>query len=451
VGRVAERAGELLAGDHSEFSSSRVVGASFCEHPIRLWGYGHNLETGERKGEAKFVRCKTRRRSKCLACSELYERDAYTVAASGWREQTPFAWITLTAPGREVFGCQHHTWAGRDGSRRCTPRRKCPGCGTEVAACRRFHKSGDPLIGVPVCECFDYEEAAAFNASVPALWTETLNALNAAFPQPAERHKVRSGEHRGEVVMRPPRLAFIKVAEWQRRGLIHIHALVRGIDDADKLAEVVSAVSANGHSWGENSRVEVISPTNEEKARTKFSYLVKYSTKTVADHQVERSPLLLAHLERIRAAASPDCSCSDEQRADGEHWTVCRRARARSEGLGFGGHVLTKSQTWGESFLSIRLARRRWAFNNHSGDAWEWVWQLDGQGYEWETNDQAEAAALFFRALRGRSRAPAPWLERFAFLGSIEDEDGVESFSLDPHGRLLSSSSLMYSVFEKIG
>jgi hypothetical protein len=437
--RVRDMAAEMLTDGVIEADETfqRIASAAFCEHPIRLMGTGHNKATGETRQTEKLVSCKTRRRSKCLACSQVYERDAYSVAASGWREGSAYAWITLTAPGAEVFGCQHHVWAGKKGKTRCTPKRKCPGCGKEVPSCKAFHRSGDPLIGVPVCDCFDYEKAAAYNAAVPKLWTATLGALNSAFPPTggvefdpdAEVFNIKPG--------RTSRLAYIKVAEWQQRGLVHLHVLIRDIADADKVREVVAGVEVEGHAWASSAygvKVEIIKPGNASRAREAFSYLVKYSVKSVADHQAERSPVLAAHLARIRAAAPASCDCSEERRRSPDHASTCRVLRAHAEGLGYGGHLLTKSQQWGTSFLALRMARSAWSNSEDRG--WEYTWAMQGRGYEWETNDQALFAAAFYRSIRERARAPVPWADRWLWLGTIQtDPFFVETVWADADGK----------------
>lgn len=441
--RVRDIAAEMVEDGAIEPDETlhRLASAAFCEHPIRLLGSARNKATGETKTTEKLVSCKTRRRSKCLACSQVYERDAYAIAASGWREGVAYAWITLTAPGAEVFGCQHHVWAGKKGKTRCTPKRKCPGCGKEVPPCKRFHHSGDPLIGVPVCDCFDYEKAAAYNAAVPKLWTATLNALNAAFPPAgsiefdadAELFTIKPG--------RTSRLAYIKVAEWQQRGLVHLHVLIRDVADADTVRAALAGVEADGHTWSTDPaygiKVEIIKPGNAERARQAFSYIVKYSVKSVADHQAERSPALREHLARIRAASTSTCDCSEEKRSAPEHDSTCRVLRAHTEGLGFGGHLLTKSQGWGESFLSLRLARRSWSRAKGDEDIWEWTWTMQGRGYEWETNDAALAAEAFYRSVRRRARAPVPWRDRLVWLGKFQaDPFFAEALWADADGRL---------------
>jgi hypothetical protein len=131
----------------------------------------------------------------------------------------PAVFVTLTAPS---FGLVHRG-PGRDGQLvRCRPRRDKPVCQHgQPASCGRSHRDGEAVIGQPLClDCFDYAGAVLFNASVPALWDQTARALPSALCR--ELDITRS------VLRRHLRLSFGKVIEYQARGLIHVHAVIRG-------------------------------------------------------------------------------------------------------------------------------------------------------------------------------------------------------------------------------
>lgn len=104
---------------------------------------------------------------------------------------------------------------------RCRPRRGGPLCQHgKPASCGRRHEPADILIGQPLCsECF------AYHAAVPALWNQTARALPSVLA--ISRRQLRDSV----------RLSFGKVIEYQHRGLIHVHAVIRtdgpqGPDDA---------------------------------------------------------------------------------------------------------------------------------------------------------------------------------------------------------------------------
>src|SRR6266567_3282015 len=158
----------------------------------------------------------------------LYKGDTWQVLIAGLRgghgipadvSSHPAVFVTLTAPS---FGPVHRG-ARKPGQQppRCRPRRDRPVCEHgQPMSCGRRHRDGDPLTGQPLCgECFDYHGAVLFNASVPALWAAFARALPSALAR-------ELGITR-KVLRQHLRLSFGKVIEYQRRGLIHVHAVIR--------------------------------------------------------------------------------------------------------------------------------------------------------------------------------------------------------------------------------
>ena len=88
------------------------------------------------------------------------------------------------------------------------------------ASCGRVRRDGEQAIGQPLClECFDYQDAVLFNASAPALWAGFTRALAPALCRELGiARKVRRSHLR---------LSFGKVIEYQARGLVHVHAVIR--------------------------------------------------------------------------------------------------------------------------------------------------------------------------------------------------------------------------------
>lgn len=176
------------------------------------------------------VRCRDRRRSPCDPCSRLYQDDAYQLTRSGLAggkgvpdtvQGHPAVFVTLTAPS---FGLVHGRRVGADG--RALPCRarhdqhgdSCPH-GRPVT-CTRRHRDADPALGTSICvECFDYAGAVAWNHTASELWPRTTIRITrelAALVGVSE-----------STAKRQVRLSYVKVAEWQRRGLIHFHAAIR--------------------------------------------------------------------------------------------------------------------------------------------------------------------------------------------------------------------------------
>ena len=73
-------------------------------------------------------------------------------------------------------------------------------------------------------DCYDHAGQVVWNASASELWRRTTIAIDRALTRHARMHGGRV------------RLSFGKVAEYQRRGLVHYHALIRldGLDPGDR-------------------------------------------------------------------------------------------------------------------------------------------------------------------------------------------------------------------------
>jgi len=110
------------------------------------------------------------------------------------------------------------------------------------------HAEGDPRIGGALCpDCYDYEAAARWNANLGALWRRTITYLPASS---------RLGGLSVAALRSQVRVAYAKVAEFQARGAVHVHAVIRldgpdgpdtapaGGATAQRLAEAVARTAA---------------------------------------------------------------------------------------------------------------------------------------------------------------------------------------------------------------
>src|SRR5439155_24622764 len=92
---------------------------------------------------------------------------------------------------------------------------------------------GDPMVGEPICaECFQYEDMVVWNALAPELWRRTV--------QDMRRGLARAAGITQAACERLVWLQYVKAAEYQMRGAIHFHAILRldaaaGRDDPDAL------------------------------------------------------------------------------------------------------------------------------------------------------------------------------------------------------------------------
>ncbi|WP_406126360.1 Replication initiation protein [Streptomyces canus] len=190
-----------------------------CAHPIRLTGHRTRLDstTGEifdhfdsgrlPAGEL-LVRCGNRRATRCPACSTVYRYDTYQLIAAGLRggktvptsvAAHPRVFATLTAPG---FGPVHN----QPDTGRCH--------------CGHTHRDNDRLLGTPLNpEHYDYAGAVLWNAHAPALWARFTTHLRREIAKAAGLTQ-RTLRHHAT-------LSYAKVAEYQKRGQVHFHAVIR--------------------------------------------------------------------------------------------------------------------------------------------------------------------------------------------------------------------------------
>ena len=134
----------------------------------------------------------------------------------------PMWFVTLTGPG---FGAVHGAGCGRGRAGRSASGGRTGRAGDVCAhgrgrTCDRTHPDDDPQLGEPVCpDCYDYLAAVAFNWRAPELWRRFTIAL---------RRRLAAGLGMSEAAMgRTLRVSYAKVAEFQRRGVVHFHGIIR--------------------------------------------------------------------------------------------------------------------------------------------------------------------------------------------------------------------------------
>src|SRR6516165_6020204 len=258
----AELLDRAARDDYQQWLSTALA-AGGCVRPIRLRGTVRDidattgeilkdLDTDDLPDKAIYLPCGDRRASVCPPCAETYRADTYQLIRAGLAGGKglpesvaihPCVFATFTAPS---FG-PVHTRVETPGGRvaRCRPRRKASFCphGRKIS-CGQRHKDDDGCLGKPLCpDCYDYNAAVVWNAHAPELWRRTVIGIR--------RRLGKLAKSRGTRV----KLSYAKVAEFQRRGLIHFHAIFRldGFDPvhpdrtvpphpdftADVLAEVI--------------------------------------------------------------------------------------------------------------------------------------------------------------------------------------------------------------------
>ncbi len=148
------------------------------------------------------------------ASATCYRRPASRAGAH------PCVFATLTAPS---FGPVHSRRLRGKTVLPCRPRRdaharRCPH-GYDIS-CPTRHVDDDPRLGQPLCfGCYDYEAAVLFNAYSGDLWRRFTTYLPR---QLARLAGVTQKELRSVL-----RIRYVKVAEYQARGIVHFHAVIR--------------------------------------------------------------------------------------------------------------------------------------------------------------------------------------------------------------------------------
>jgi hypothetical protein len=404
------------AGPGYERWAEQVAATGYCAHPVRLRGrVDHaNPATGEvrtaysteREPDATLLKaCGNRRASVCPSCSATYQADSFQLLAAGLRGGKgvpesvaghPRLFVTFTAPS---FGRVHTRRAQGLLVYPCHPYRQGQRCphGSRVG-CWQRHDPGDPRLGEPLCgRCYQGGAQVLWNALAGRLWSRTTIYLYRAL---AQLVGLTEGELRALV-----RISFAKVAEYQRRGAVHFHAIFR-LDAATdcgclscvappppgftaELLEAAVRTAAEAVAvpcpavnddqdvtliarWGDQLDVRHITEAADEgelSAEQVAGYVAKYATKATEalgvtlDHrlgEVELEDLdLPGHVaELVRA-----CWELGSRPGLGE-----LRLRKWAHMLGFGGHFSSKSRRYSTTLGALRRARVAYAIRRRRGD-----------------------------------------------------------------------------------
>jgi hypothetical protein len=401
--------------------------SGYCRRPVRLSGRvdAIDLTTGEcettysteREPDGTLLKCcGNRREAVCPSCAERYRGDAYQLVAAGLRggkgvpesvAEHPMVFLTVTAPS---FGLVHSRRLVHGEPQRCRPRRRGEVCRHGVRlSCGEIHGEGDPRLGEPLCpECFDYEHAVLWNALAPELWRRT------AIQIPRELARLCGLSHRE--LRRRARVSYVKVAEYQRRGALHFHGIVRldhaqprencerveppsGEFTCELLARAVLAavehvsvdsptpeparsrqttlVPEDGRGagrsrtirWGLQTEIRGLElGSSPREAAACAAYIAKYATKSAEAvggimHRLGARDLTL----RVRPHVRRYIECAWQLAA--ELHLRGLRLRRWAHALGFRGHCFTKSRHYSTTFTALRRARHEHVLRRlHGGE-----------------------------------------------------------------------------------
>ena len=344
----------------------------------------HRYTTVHEPGGVLPVACKTRRASRCPPCAEVYSADTYQLIRAGLTggkgipdivATHPCVFTTLTAPS---FG-PVHLCREKDGRLlRCRPRRRAQTCphGRRMS-CPDRHARDDTRLGEPLCpDCYDYTGSVLFNACAPELWRRFTITLR--------RTLARRAGMTNKALAAQLRVSYAKVAEYQRRGVVHFHAIIRLDGPAGSttappawatvdfltaaIAQAANAVQlqtpaaaglpARTLTWGSEHDARPITTAGELTDTRVAAYVAKYATKaaectgtldrriTPADQLAELP--VREHVRRLIAACL---------RLGNLPGLEDLRLAAWAHMLGFRGHFSTKSRRYSTTFIALRAER----------------------------------------------------------------------------------------------
>ncbi|MGQ4716295.1 replication initiator protein RepSA [Streptomyces anulatus] len=352
-----------------------------CSDPIHLTGWTltkdkttgetlHHYSTETEPGGRLRLACGNRRASRCPSCAWTYAGDTYHLIRAGLAgddrrdvpatvRDHPRVFATLTAPS---FGPVHNR-----------PERGTCRCGSR-------HSADAPELGTALDpEAYDYAGSVLFNNHVGDLWMRFTTRLRREIAARAGLTQVELKES--------ARLSYGKVAEFQKRGAIHFHSVMRidGPDGpgtpppswatVDLLTDSIRAAARHNYTsvsapaagdqpartfrWGTQLDVRPVVAFGDGSDVTEqavASYVAKYATKAAEntgtlDRRIgELSELdrhgVPDHARRLIAA----CHLLDPLYPE-------RRLRAWAHMLGFRGHFSSKSRRYSTTLGELRQAR----------------------------------------------------------------------------------------------
>ena len=253
------------------------------------------------------------------------------------------------------------------------------------------HDYTDPEVGQPLCaDCYDYTAHLIWQWAAPELWRR--------FTMTLRRRIARHLELSETAARRRVRVQFAKVAEFQRRGIIHFHALIRldgpptntqhyppptvDINSATLADLVVASAAAVWYDappidaddtvrrlrFGAQLDARPVTGRADRDTHgarrhpeTVAAYIAKYATKAAGD--LPTSQPGGGHLPRLKTTLG----------------LLARRALAQLSGmkspyqgwdrwadmLGFRGHFATKSHRYSTTLGRLRKVRRDYTRQHH--------------------------------------------------------------------------------------
>ncbi|MET9252427.1 replication initiator protein RepSA [Streptomyces sp. NPDC003717] len=352
-----------------------------CSDPVHLTGFTlhkdkttgatlHHYTTATEPGGRLRLACGNRRASRCPSCAWTYAGDTYHLIRAGLAgddrrnipasvREHPRVFATLTAPS---FGPVHNR-----------PDRGPCRCGTH-------HTPDAPELGTALDPTtYDYACAVLFNNHAGQLWQRFTTRLRREI---AARARLTQRD-----LHACARLSYGKVAEFQKRGAVHFHAVIR-LDGPDGpitappswatvalLTDAIRAAAAHAYTsvsvpaagdqpartfrWGTQLDVRPVKAFGDGSDITEqavASYVAKYATKAAeTTGTLDRRIGEISELDRHQV---PDhtrhlvqaCKTLDPLYPE-------RRLWAWAHMLGFRGHFSSKSRQYSTTLGALRQTR----------------------------------------------------------------------------------------------
>ncbi|MGW3355618.1 replication initiator [Streptomyces bungoensis] len=394
----------------------QITATGGCAHPVHLSGSTtivdgttgeilRHYDTRDEPGERLLVRCRNRRATICPACSRLHAGDTYHLVRAGLLggknvpdaiRHRPRLFVTLTAPS---FGAVHRS------SELCRPRRDGGTCEHgRPLSCGLVHAQDEPSVGQPLCpDCYDYTAHVLWHAHASKLWDRFVIDVRRRLASSVGLVQSRFAQH--------ARLSFARVAEYQRRAAVHVHAVVRldgptGPGDeppawgtSELLIDAVRAsarrivvrthyspaVGELALRWGAQTDARPIrsagdGPDDDAAA----AYIAKYVTKGASDTGagIDHPPTTRGDIESASVSEHVRTLLRTCWRLGGLPEYAPLRLRAWTHTLGYRGHILTKSRAYSTTYAALRAQRAQHMGHDDPPDViTERQWRYVGAGH----------------------------------------------------------------------
>ncbi|GAB3236397.1 replication initiator protein RepSA [Glycomyces halotolerans] len=365
---------------------TKVKSVHGCAAPIKLRGASSITRKGtgeilKATSGSVWVPCGTRREKLCPSCAAWYADDAFHLIRAGLDgdkskgidaavADRPRWFVTLTPPS---FGPVHSRILGPNGKLR----RPC--------ACGEWHSEHDTRLGQAIdLDTYDFEAAVLWQAHAGQLWHRFTIALR--------RELARIGGLKVAELAKAVRLSYSKVAEYQRRGMVHFHAAIRldgpeGPADsppvwatkevlADAVRSAAASVTVISHrpdgsvlelEFGAQLDLRDITTeavgneSSEIQSSRLASYVAKYATKSTGAHDgSDRRIRSAEEIDALPVSAHHKAMMRTAWHLGGLDAYAGLGLRRWAHMLGFRGHFLTKSRLWSTTLTELRAIRARY-------------------------------------------------------------------------------------------